>query len=470
MAQAVVASSLLASPTFAHSIGPDIFCETYPSAPTCMAGLPACTYCHDGAPPTRNVFGHAIEQMLLPGAPRPLSDTDYAAALPGALHGVEPLDSDGDGFSNLDEITAGTLPADPHSLPDVTMCPPFNRNGDWDVCFYDPKYVFKKVHLDFCGASATFGQYTAFLAATDKAAAIDQDLDGCLKSIFWRGKNGQLWQLAHRKIRPVQAIKAGEDSGQIPLSDYYDDYALFTWTQIDDHDAREVLTADYYVTRTELGGNQAPTYQIGMPPGAPIPQSVVQPRRAGMLTTSWNLVYNVMFTALPRTAAAQAYRSFLGKDIAKLEGLNPVPGEPKDYDARGVTQEACTVCHSTLDPLSYPFKNYNGLTSPYGQYDPTRIQDDFAGLAPNITMMPEAGYILGQPVQDLVQWAQVAANSDEFAAATVMDYWKLVLGRPPVASEEAEFNKLWADLKGKNNYGVERMLHDLVKTEAYGVP
>jgi hypothetical protein len=51
-----------------------------------------------------------------------------------------------------------------------------------------------------------------------------------------------------------------------------------------------------------------------------------------------------------------------------------------------------------------------------------------------------------------------------------MDYWKLLMGRLPLASEEADFNRLWTDFKGKNNYGVDRMLHDFVKTEAYGVP
>src|SRR5262249_30220416 len=159
-----------------------------------------------------------------------------------------------------------------------------------------------------------------------------------------------------------------------------------------------------------------------------------------------------MFTALPRTAAAQAYRSFLGKDIAHLEGLNPIDGEPKDYDGRGVTQTACTVCHATLDPLSYPFKNYNGLTDPAGQYDANRIQNDFEDPAPNIPQMPENGYVLGQPVSNLNEWAQVAANSNEFASATVMDYWKLLLGRTPRPSEQAEFDKLWSDLKAKNQY------------------
>src|SRR3954451_19708583 len=87
--------------------GPATFCEHYPQAPACSTSRPACTYCYS-SPPTRNVFGAAIEAKLAPTAPRPLSEGDYAAALPGALAAVEALDSDGDGFSNADEIAKGS--------------------------------------------------------------------------------------------------------------------------------------------------------------------------------------------------------------------------------------------------------------------------------------------------------------------------------------------------------------------------
>ena len=84
--------------------------------------------------------------------------------------------------------------------------------------------------------------------------------------------------------------------------------------------------------------------------------------------------------------------------------------------------------------------------------------------------MPEAGSIFGQPVADLNEWVQVAANSDYFAKATVGDYWKLLLGHNPNDREQGEFEQLWRDLRGRHNYGVEKMLHDLIDTEAYGVP
>ena len=68
-----------------------------------------------------------------------------------------------------------------------------------------------------------------------------------------------------------------------------------------------------------------------------------------------------MFTSIPRTSAAQAYRAYLGYDISKMEGLQAVVDEPVDYDAKGVEAPDCAVCHRTLDPLTYPFSRYDGL-------------------------------------------------------------------------------------------------------------
>ena len=84
--------------------------------------------------------------------------------------------------------------------------------------------------------------------------------------------------------------------------------------------------------------------------------------------------------------------------------------------------------------------------------------------------MPESGVLLGQPVANLVEWAQVAANSDAFAKATANDYWTLVMGRDVQPEELEEFTALWQAFRGRHNYSVEKMLHQLIETEAYGVP
>ena len=73
-------------------------------------------------------------------------------------------------------------------------------------------------------------------------------------------------------------------------------------------------------------------------------------------------------------------------------------------------------------------------------------------------------------MRDLSEWAQVGASSDAFAISAVTDYWKLLVGHPPTAEEQAEFVSLWQRFKGPHQYSVQRMLHDLIRTEAYGAP
>ena len=465
----LVALVLLASASAsAKPNAPAVFCAKYPTASVCVGTLPACTYCHVAAP-QRNLYGTAIEAWVAPAAPRPLSDADFAMALPGALASVESLDSDGDNVTNLTELQRGTLPADPNSFPSDAPCAG-GPNPQFKVCQYDLRYVYRKLLLDFCGFSPTYAMIKQFQAlATDdlRRTYLDQELDRCLGTDFWRGKNGALWKLAHPKVRPVGSLKSGEDQGQIPLADYYDDYALFAYAHTDDHDVRSVLTADFFVQRS---GTNPTVYTQVANKGT---QAVDQAHRAGNMTSAWTLTYFVMFTALPRNAASQMYRGYLGLDIARQEGLYSVANEPRDYDAKGVQAAACAACHATLDPLSYPYRNYNGLSGPtssFGRYVPNRLETIFANQGATLSTTPESGVIFGQPVSSLPQWAQVAANSDAFLRATVSDYWKLLLGHPPRPEENAEFVALWQALKTNHNYRVKPMLHELIRTEAYGAP
>ncbi len=427
----------------AKPTAPQVFCDTYDTSPLCSGGLVACTTCHT-TPPQRNVYGVAIADAL--------ANANFEMALVDALILTQNDDADGDGFSNADEIAWGTLPADAGSFPVTMPCP----GPD-----YDPAYAFKRLSLDVCGEAPSYEQMSAFLALSSEAQmnALPAALDACLDSEFWRGKNGALWELAHKKIRPIGALKLGEDQGSIPVSDYYDDYNLFVYTQIDDHDARDVLLADYFVTRQAATSTTPTLYEVASDKEF---QNVQLDRRAGLLTTNWYLIYFIMFTPVPRTAAAQAYRAYLGMDIAKLQGLRPVDAEPVDWDDKGVTDPKCSICHSTLDPLTYPFTRYEGF--PGARYNPNRMQS-YPNEGPDT---PEQGVLLGQPVSDLMQWAQIAANSDEFAVATTLDYWMLLVGREPTTAEQAVFEQLWRNFKTEHAFSVERMLHELIMTEAYG--
>lgn len=339
----------------------------------------------------------------------------------------------------------------------------------------EPAHVLRRIHLDFCGRSPTLAEREALEAASDVDEALHEALDRCLASEFWLGRDGGLWRIANPKIRPLQAIKSGAGAGDVPLADYEDDYNLYVYTHSGDRDAREVLTAQYIVDRTDgerttyARADRGPLEDV-QARGAGVAQLVAPDRRCGNLTSRWFLASNTMFTALPRTTAAQAYRAYLGLDIAKLQGLYEVEGEPVDYDDKGVDASACAVCHTALDPLTYPFAYYQGIGggSPaslpysYSSNRPTRFT---ATDGPLVAQTPEAGVILGTPVDDLVQWAQVAADSQAFAAQTVRDFWRRLTGRP----EDAEFDELVTRFRTDHDYRVEAMLHDLVMTEAYGV-
>lgn len=457
---------LLLAPSSAWAIptAPRVFCETYPTSPHCRTSDPPCTLCHL-APPPRNSFGSAIEAMLLPGQMRPLSAQDFAAALPAVLHALEGGDADGDTSDNLTEIQAGTLPGDAMSHPDMGGCQSTLTNPYYGVCRYDRAFVYGKILIDFCGRSPTRDEKIAFNALGEAAqvAELDATLDRCMASEHWIGPDRRLWSMAYIKIRPNRAFKSGVDPGAIPAGDYNDDFNYFTYVHTGDRDIRDLLLGQYYVTRSA----SAPTVYTRVEDMTE--HSVPRERRAGMLTQRWFLAYFIMFAPLQRAAAAQAYRSFLGLDLARLEGLYPVAQEPVDYDERGVSQPVCAACHSTLDPLSYPFRDYDGLVSmPYGAYQPGRVSRFFPFMT-NFQAVPEAGSIFGQRVNNLREWATVAAASDAFYAATVSDYWHALIGSNPDAGN-TEYVALWQGLRTTDNYQVRNMLHRLIRTNAYGVP
>jgi hypothetical protein len=475
---ALFGSLLFPRGALALPLAPAEVCRAYPASPACASGsAPDCTLCHT-TPPARNAFGRQVEAAL--GLPTSVTPEAFAAALGPALQAVEALDADGDGATNLEELLAGTRPADGASAPPEGACPGPGEDLGYDPCAPDLRFTHRKLSLDFCRRSPTREERAAFAAATDKAAFLDDVLARCLDSEAWRGRDGVVWRLAHAKIQPLQSIKSGENAGDIPLADYLDDYNLFVYVHTDDRDVRELVTADYHVAREDGPPTRYTPFRRS-------PQedfrergiAGVQPldieRRAGMITTRWFQMSNTMFTGLPRTTAAQAYRAYLGLDIAKMEGLFDVPGEPADYDAKGVDAPECARCHATLDPLTYPFSRYSGIggeeprATPYA-YVADRPERFTHVEGERFAETPEAGWIFGQPVRDLREWARVAANSEAFARAVVMDYWRLLIGRAPTPAEAPEVNQLVEDLMTTHAYRVEAMLFDLVKTEAYRVP
>ncbi len=86
--------------------------------------LDSCDLCHVAGSHSRNPYGLDVEAQLLAGK------TDAQA-----LVAIEPLDSDGDTYSNITEINARTFPGDPNDKPSptVTYCPDADGDG-YAVC------------------------------------------------------------------------------------------------------------------------------------------------------------------------------------------------------------------------------------------------------------------------------------------------------------------------------------------------
>ena len=269
-------------------------------------------------------------------------------------------------------------------------------------------------------------------------------------------------RLADKRIRPLAAVGQQSEVG-IRLADYDWDYRLWVYVLTDGRDARELLTADYHVARSADGSLTRVEGAFGSVGGSG-PQPLPPERRAGMISTQWFFVINTMFSGLPRTTAAQAYRAYLGADISRYEGIRPVANEPVDVDLKGVQEAECASCHSTLDPLSYAFAPYFGIRGgESGLYEPRRP----AAVIPEWD--DNQGILNDVEVADLVEWAEVAASSDAFMRTLALTFFRQALGRDPTPDENPEFVAMWRALP-EDGYALDSMLHRLVDTLAFGAP
>lgn len=466
------AGGALARPT-----APVVFCEAYPEAAGCLGRVVSCTECHvSTAPPEWNVFG----QALIAALPR---DRGFEEALPVALASEEAGDADGDGDTNLEEIRAGTLPGDPFSFWRAPEVVEGAQNPGFAVGEYDYRFALRRASATYCGRSPSYAEFEAFGAGLDglsesEAAEVQRErlhaaLDVCLQSEHF--SRVLLPRLADNRIRPLFAI--GPDTSvrigpaRLVIGDYGYDYRLWRYLLTGDRDMRELLTAQYHVEEDGAGELVRVEGVLAQPDPAALAggQPLAPERRAGLLTTQWFLAINTMFSALPRTTAAQAYRAFLGADIAASDGIRPVPGEPADIDDKGVDGAVCAQCHSTLDPLAYAFAKYAGIDDGYagafGNYEPTRV----TRYMPEWSDSAQQAWLLGQPVADLLEWAQVAVASDEFKRNMASMFFTQALNREPWPEEAEEFAGLWQSLPG-DGYSAWRLIHRLVDTSAFGVP
>lgn len=107
-----------------------LFCQKYPAALGCESEAATCAICHAG-PPALNFYGVDLKASLT----GPLAQTLIAA-----LDKIEPADSDGDGFNNVDEIMNASAPGNPQVMPASDV-----------ATVYDVKVAYKRMKAVYCG-------------------------------------------------------------------------------------------------------------------------------------------------------------------------------------------------------------------------------------------------------------------------------------------------------------------------------
>jgi len=122
-----------------------------------------CKTCHDldNGPPVRNVFGQRLESLINPS----FEGTSRGGVSPDILIYVEKEDSDGDGYSNLEEIVAGTLPGDPKSHPSkhLTNLPHHQMSRHWNL-----------LYIELSGALLGIGVLLAVVGKTGKQQSLEK--------------------------------------------------------------------------------------------------------------------------------------------------------------------------------------------------------------------------------------------------------------------------------------------------------
>jgi len=147
----------------------DVFKATYNVDDASALGSAKCGVCHSTVP-KRNPYGKDVKKAL-DASP----DGKMTSEI---LKQVEAIDSDGDGWSNGDEIKAGFLPGDPASHPTGTppkgekvVSPTSSKSGDASSSMI-PAHAFHPAVVHFPIALFLFAVVLEFLGIRRKSEAL----------------------------------------------------------------------------------------------------------------------------------------------------------------------------------------------------------------------------------------------------------------------------------------------------------
>jgi uncharacterized membrane protein len=157
-----------------------VFNTVYNPSPSSALGMAKCGICHvSSGPPMRNPYGKDLKSAL-----NNSKDGQFTAEI---LQQVEKLDSDGDGYTNIEEISQGFLPGDPASHPSAHGVKPMAKPATsiWSLI---PSHGFHPVFIHFPIALFIFAVFLEFMGLRQKNKALgvaaQWNLHGALASLL----------------------------------------------------------------------------------------------------------------------------------------------------------------------------------------------------------------------------------------------------------------------------------------------
>jgi hypothetical protein len=167
----------------------DRFNLLYHPAPGSDLAKAKCSACHAiiGGPPVRNPYGQLVESLVNhddDGTPNGGVNRDV-------LIFAEKQDSDGDGYSNLEEIVSGTLPGDPNSHP---------KTHPTNLPKHEMSRKLKPLYLQITGGLFAIGILAAIAGKAAKQASLGKVgigfgilglLAGATTFFLWFGSNAR---------------------------------------------------------------------------------------------------------------------------------------------------------------------------------------------------------------------------------------------------------------------------------------
>lgn len=192
-----------------------VFNSVYNPSPSSPLGEAKCGICHvSSGPPRRNPYGKDLKTAL-----NQSRDGQFTAEI---LKQVEGLDSDGDGYTNIEEISQGFLPGDPASHPTAHGVNPTAKGTSESGSSLIPSHAFHPVVIHFPIALFLFGVFLEFMALRSKNPALGVaalwNLHGALASLLIVVPTGvAAWLIGEHKLEGGMLIHLCLAIGSIVL-------------------------------------------------------------------------------------------------------------------------------------------------------------------------------------------------------------------------------------------------------------